>query len=141
MLVLDDAVAHLRCDALASVYPPDLRTVLPAIALARFAQHPLRETAALWKRTPGGRNALLEVVLSSEDETPVEMVETELEKVLCMEVADAGVSLQESATYVDGFCKSWREMLHSSVPLPSWSWSAEGPGVTTSGGASCGLSP
>ena len=107
VLVADDAVSRLRAHAASpSLYPPDLAGSLPAVFLARFAQNPLRETAALYWTAPTEplHSALLELELDEDQAAaPPPMLLREFEKVLSVEVAAAGVSLHEAATYLDGF--------------------------------------
>lgn len=107
MLVVEDAVSLLRVHAApAALYPPDLQACLPAIFLARFAQNPLRETAALYWTSPTEplHSALLELELDEDQATaPPSLLLREFDKVLTIEVAAAGVSLHEAATYLDGF--------------------------------------
>ena len=107
MLVAEDAVSQLRVHAAsAALYPPDLQSCLPAIFLARFAQNPMRETAALYWTAPTDplHAALLELELDEDQAAaPPTLLLREFEKVLAVEVAAAGVSLHEAATYLDGF--------------------------------------
>lgn len=135
VLVLDDSVACLRMHtANTTIYPPDLHDFLFPIYLARFAQNPLREVAALWNQTTDPLHSAIFDLELDEDQALISppLLLREFEKVLCIEVASAGISLHDTAMYLDGFGvdQDWKLIL-SATSIRSWTWCSQGPRAST----------